>query len=139
MASIGFEIDQIVSTPVSSLTDLDDILNQKVIEGARDTIIALKEQGHKIVFYTRRDVSTALMTEKWLDKNKIPYDQISFNRPHSTTIFFSDNTRRFTSWDNVKADLRSVGLWKDKVKPIENLGGQNTAIPPIDGVQKLKK
>ena len=138
MATIGFEIDSIVSTPITHLTDLAEVSTQKLIEGAKDVILELKKQGHKIVFYTRRDVSTALATESWLDKNKIPYDQITFNRPHTTTIFFSENSRRFTTWDNVVSELRAIGVYKDPILPTDNNDSLNQVENTTGGVQKLK-
>lgn len=110
MTYFAFEIDGLISEPVESLTKLDNIHKQKVIDGAVGVLKKIKEKGHFITLYTKRDVSTALDTQAWLDKNKIPHDNIIFNRPVLPTLFFSADFRQFVSWQKVEDELKEYGF-----------------------------
>lgn len=56
------------------------VINLSVIEGAKDYIDKLKEDGHDIILITGRDngeySNPREMTELWLEKNNIYYDKL---------------------------------------------------------------
>jgi len=137
---IGFELDGVISTPVKSLTDLSGIAEQKVLEGVKEVLKMLKDSGHDIVIFTKRDVSTALDTERWLDKNKIPYDQIMYNRPSSMALFFTDNNRQFVSWTGVKNELVKYGVLQEneKTQAVKTIRVELPTQSDKGNIQKLK-
>jgi len=51
------------------------------IDGARETLLFLKNRGHKIVLSTARFESDREVTEKWLSDHDFVYDEIFFNKP----------------------------------------------------------
>ena len=53
-------------------------LDLEVIEGARETLERLAER-HRLVLVTSRPERVRPHTEKWLDKNKIRYDELHFS------------------------------------------------------------
>lgn len=120
--NLGFELDSIICTPVKQMTDIESIASQEVIEGAKEMLNEIKTQGHRIVIYTHRNVSTALETEAWLSKNRIPYDQIIFDRPRNMIMLFAEDCRQFKSWKDVKDELVRYGLLKeiDKTSVIQS-------------------
>ena len=130
---IGFELDDLISTPIKRLTDLEDIPKQTVIEGAVEVLTKIKEAGHQIVIYTNRDASTMLETQRWLDKNKIPHHHVYFNRPKMFRIFAKD-CQEFINWEETKKHLEKYDIVK-KEKTLEdvNKGTVN------NGVQDLRK
>ena len=132
---IGFELDNIICTPIKSMTDLEEISKQQVLEGAKEFLIKLKEAGHQITIMTHRDGSTALDTERWLDKNKIPYHHIMYNRPRNVFVLFAPDCRQFISWDATQKELEQYGILRaDKPVEIEKVQPGNNS-----GIQELKK
>ena len=119
--NIGFEIDEMISTPVRVLTDANDVRVQKVIVDARETLQKIKAAGHQVILYTRRDVSTGIETENWLNRNGIPYDKIVFNRPHAMMMYFAPDVREFGDWATTKAELYKNGVIK-KDEKVEDTG-----------------
>lgn len=134
---IGFEIDNLICTSVSSLTNREAIEKQTPIEGAKEVLDTLKQQGHAIVIYTKRDASVALETEAWLSKNKIPYDQIIFDKPRRLAIYFSSECRQFTSWTKVKQELLDYGFLQETKESLrqKTIGAQ---LPPQDTTGKVQ-
>ena len=132
---IGFELDNIICTPIKCMTDLEEISKQEVLAGAREFLVTLKEAGHQITILTHRDSSTALDTERWLDKNKIPYHYVVYNRPRNVFLLFAPDCRQFVSWEDTRKELEKYGILRE-IKPIEIEKSQ----PGNDsGVQELKK
>jgi hypothetical protein len=132
---IGFEIDGIISSPVKCMTDLEEIAKQEVLAGAREFLKSLKDAGHQITILTHRDSSTALDTERWMDKNQIPYHHIMYNRPRSVFLLFAPDCRQFINWDETRKELEKYGILKE-VKKIELENSQPTS---NTGIQELKK
>lgn len=124
---VGFEIDDLISTPVRTLTDSCDVRAQKVIVDARETLEAVRAAGHQILLYTRRDVSVGIETETWLQRNKIPYDKIIFNRPHNMVVYFSADVRQFVDWKRTRTELQKYGVVKGKEGEVLDTG------TPADG------
>lgn len=111
--NIGFELDSIICTPIKQMTDISAISEQTVLEGAKEMLNEIKAQGHRVIVYTHRNVSTALETEAWLSKNRVPYDQIIFDRPRMMVMLFAEDCRQFKSWNGVKDELIKYGIMKD--------------------------
>lgn len=138
---IAFEVDSVISSPVKKLTDRESIEQQTAIDGAKEVLDEIRKQGHQIVIYTKRDSSTALETEAWLKKNKMPYDQIIFGRARNTMIFFSPDSRQFVNWKGVKEELIRNGFLVNK-KQEEEDKIIKTDLPSHDSqgsIQDLKK
>ena len=132
---IGFELDNMICTPIKRMTDLEEISKQEVLAGAKEFLIELKNAGHQIVILTHRDASTALDTERFLDKNKIPYHHIMYNRPRNVFLLFAPDCRQFVSWEDTRKELEKYGVLKE-IKPVEI---DTTQPGNTSGVQELKK
>ena len=132
---IGFEIDAILCKPVKGMTNLEEIEKAEVLEGAKDFLVKIKEAGHQIIILTHRDSSTALSTERWLDKNRIPYHHILYNRPRNVFLLFAPDCRQFVNWDETRKELEKYGVLREE-KPIEI---DKTQPESNSGIQELKK
>jgi uncharacterized HAD superfamily protein len=97
---IAFELDDIISSPVSNFMALSDAEKCTVKEKSKETIDQLKTLGHTIVIFTKRDASLMASTEYWLQKNKIQYDRILFNKPQYDMLV-DTKCFKFTSWDDL--------------------------------------
>ena len=107
---IGFEVDNIISTPLEHLTSIDEVRDRKPIQEIIDLIKEIKQAGHHIVIYTKRDASLGPETEMWLSKHKVPYDRIMFNRPVTPVLFFSNESRQFHNYQTTKEELIKHGV-----------------------------
>ena len=94
---IALDIDSIVSTPILNIAALRDVSQCTVLTGAKDALDELKKLGHRILFYTNRDASLGPDTEAWLQKNKISYDGIIFNKPQYD-ILLDQRAHKFIDW-----------------------------------------
>lgn len=100
--------------------------NLKPIKGAIDKINKLKEDGHYIIIYTARRMKThksnrgkiladvGKITLDWLEKHKVPYDEIYFGKPWAD-IYIDDNAFRFKDWSNIADDGSSLPVSKEKL------------------------
>lgn len=108
---IALEIDDIVSTPLSNSYALNEVHECKIIPGAKEALEKLKKLNHTILIYSKRDVSLIMDTEVWLQKNKIPYDQILLGKPRYD-ILLDDKAFKFTNWneflEKYKHTLQSI-------------------------------
>jgi len=85
------------------------------VPGAIEKLKQLKEAGHYIIIQTARHMKTCegnigrvqarigAPTLNWLEKNKVPYDEIYFGKPWAQ-IYIDDNAYRFETWDSIKGD-----------------------------------
>lgn len=95
------------------------------VDGAPESLRALKENGHYIIINTARHMKTcqgnlgavaakiSLITLKWLEKYNIPYDEIYFGKPHAD-VYIDDNAYRFSKWEDIKDDGSNLPLSKEK-------------------------
>lgn len=95
------------------------------VEGAPERLKELKENGHYIIINTARHMKTCqgnvgsvtarigLITLQWLEKHNIPYDEIYFGKPHAD-VYIDDNAYRFSSWNDVTGDGKSLPVSKEK-------------------------
>ena len=97
----------------------------KPIDGSIEKIKKLKENGHYIIIYTARHMKTCdgnvskvlakigKITLDWLDKYKVPYDEIVFGKPWAD-IYIDDNGFRFESWDKINDDGSNLPISNEK-------------------------
>ena len=108
--NIGIELDNVISSPVSDYMAMTDVANTKVLEGSKETLDKLKSMGHTITIYTSRDASLGPDTEMWLQRNKLTYDRIIFNKPVLDMII-DKKSYKFDNWEsflkNYKYHLRN--------------------------------
>lgn len=85
------------------------------VPGAIEKLKQLKEAGHYIIIQTARHMKTCegnvgrvharigASTLNWLEKNKVPYDEIYFGKPWAQ-IYIDDNAFRFDNWNLINGD-----------------------------------
>jgi capsule biosynthesis phosphatase len=95
------------------------------VDGAPESLRALKENGHYIIINTARHMKTcqgnlgavqariSLITLNWLEKYGVPYDEIYFGKPHAD-IYIDDNAYRFIDWQSIANDGGSLPVSKEK-------------------------
>lgn len=83
--------------------------------GAVERMNDLKENGFYIIISTARNMETqganvgkvlrniGKITLDWLDKYKIPYDEIYFGKPNAQ-VYIDDRALRFSDWKKINAD-----------------------------------
>ena len=113
---IVFDLDGVIcelKKPSESYADV--IPKNDVIEKMRD----LKEDGHYLIIHTGRhmrtcdgDVSKVIekigkITEDWLEKWKVPYDELIFGKPHAD-IYIDDLGIEFSTKDKLDKKIESL-------------------------------
>ena len=89
------------------------LIHEKPMPGAKRVIDKLKKEGFKIIVLTVRlnpsfggDLKwKRWVIEDWLQKNKIPFDDITNHKP-SADCYIYNKAIRFTSWSKTETDLR---------------------------------
>lgn len=120
------------SRPTRLCIDLDGVIcalrkphekyeNLKPIPGAVKALQDLKKSGAYIIINTARNMKTqeanlgrvqaniGLITLAWLQKHKVPYDEIYFGKPWAD-VYIDDNALEFSSWNQTKAKLKKKRL-----------------------------
>lgn len=84
--------------------------------GAVEKLQSWKQQGHYIIIATARHMKTCngnvgLVLAKqgktlfdWLDKHKIPYDEVWFGKPLAD-CYIDDKAIKFTSWEEISRKI----------------------------------
>ena len=113
---IVFDLDGVIcelKKPSESYADV--IPKSDIIEKMRD----LKEDGHYLIIHTGRhmrtcdgDVSKVIkkigkITEDWLEKWKVPYDELIFGKPHAD-IYIDDLGIEFSTKDKLDKKIESL-------------------------------
>jgi len=85
--------------------------NKVVIDGMKK----LHDQGYKIILHTARRMLTfngdidkiiadvGLITHEWLSQHDVPYDELIWGKPYSSTYYVDDkamNLQEFKEWTN---------------------------------------
>ena len=95
------------------------------VNGAPESLKALKAAGHYVIINTARHMKTcqgnlgmvtariSLITLKWLEKYDIPYDEIYFGKPHAD-VYIDDNAYRFNSWNDISSSGDNLPVSKEK-------------------------
>ena len=113
---IVFDLDGVIcelKKPSESYSDV--IPKKKVIQKMRD----LKEEGHYLIIHTGRHMRTCngdvakvvekigKVTEDWLEKWKVPYDELVFGKPYAD-IYIDDLGVEFSSSEKLGKKLESI-------------------------------
>lgn len=88
------------------------LIHEKPMPGAKEFLTKLKKEGYKIVVFTVRlnpkfggDLKWKKWNiEYWFKKFKIPYDEITNNKPDAD-IYIDDKCTRFTSWSEIETSF----------------------------------
>ena len=76
----------------------------KPLDAAVESLRQLRELGHTIIVYSARTWEEYEMTVDWLDRHKIPFDQLILGKPQGD-IWIDDRALRFTSWKEVMGEI----------------------------------
>lgn len=69
-------------------------------KGTIKTMTAIKKMGFRIVIFTARIERERKVTERWLKKNKVPYDELVMNKPRGW-LYPDDFGYRFDGWGSL--------------------------------------
>jgi hypothetical protein len=69
------------------------MVDAKEIEGAREWINSLYDQGHNICFFTARLPIHAEATERWLSSHGFKYHSVVYGKPRGGEYFYVDNLK----------------------------------------------
>ena len=71
------------------------------LPGARDALIKLRDDGHKVTIFTTMAVSVhgKNAVQDWMDYYDIPYWLVTATKPNAV-IFVDDKAIRHTTWPN---------------------------------------
>lgn len=123
---ICIDLDNVIAKFKQNKQTYKDV---KPIPGAIQKIQKLKQNGHYIIIQTARHMKTCqsnqgLIVKKigkitldWLEKYKIPYDEIYFGKPHAD-IYIDDNAYRFKNWKNIKDDGSNLPKSNEKTQNV---------------------
>jgi len=85
-------------------------------KGSVETLNKLKDDGHYIIILTARNMETfnnnigkiiayqSPIVIKWLDRHKIPYDELHFGKPVAD-FYVDDKGYKLEDWDKFSKDL----------------------------------
>lgn len=77
----------------------------KPIEGARDAILKLKNEGNEIIIFTVRGGTPHYVAE-WMNFFNIPFDEITNIKPDDVAFFIDDHGLRFEGdWTKTLEDI----------------------------------
>ena len=82
--NIAFDLDNTLCTSIRRYHP-EDILKVKPRKKMLEIIKQLKEKGHKIMIFTRRNAcgkNARKLTKQWLKKYDVPYDKLITKKPH---------------------------------------------------------
>ena len=91
----------------------------KPIPGAIETLQRLKKEGHYIIILTARNMVThnsnmgkiiahqSPIVIEWLNKHKIPYDELHFGKPVAD-YYVDDKAVRMTGWETFNQNLENL-------------------------------
>ena len=113
---IVFDLDGVIcELKKPSESYLEVIPKKKVIQKMRD----LKEEGHYLIIHTGRHMRTCngdvekviervgKVTEDWLEKWKVPYDELVFGKPYAD-MYIDDLGIEFSSSEKLGKKLESI-------------------------------
>jgi len=104
-----FDLDGTICHTKKETETYSDVLP---LEGAAETLQSLKQQGHYIIIYTARHMKTCngdvslvkekvgKITEDWLAKHEIPYDELIFGKPLADQ-YIDDRAIQFKTWKDL--------------------------------------
>lgn len=100
--SSGIDFDQAEIKP-------EVLLVAKPIQGAVEAVKKLFEEGHKIVFYTARSMSSKQITERWLNKHGFPFHHVECEKLVAH-VYIDDRAIVGDDWEKVLENLQRTDL-----------------------------
>jgi len=92
---------------------LDGEIYDKPVEGAREALQKLSEDYRIVVFSARAKTPEGRKSiKKWLEKHKIPFDEITSNKPPAFA-YIDDRAIRFESWGKTLKALETLREMED--------------------------
>ncbi len=92
------------------------LLHEDPMDGAKEAMEQLKKEGYRITVLTVR-LNPSMpgndlrwkkwVIQNWLEKNEIPFDEITNNKPKAV-VYIDDKAIKFTTW---KQTLRQFHLF----------------------------
>ena len=76
----------------------------KVNPGAKKALNLLKKRGFTLIIYSARTWAEYELTIDWLNKNKIPFDQLILGKPQGN-YWVDDRAIKYKSWENVLKEI----------------------------------
>jgi len=106
---IAFDLDNTLCTSIRRFHP-EDILKVEPKKNILKILRQLKERGHKIIIFTRRNAcgkNARKLTKQWLKKYKIPYDKLITNKPHFDILI---DDRAFNPHQSLLVNFRSIEI-----------------------------
>ena len=138
--TIQEDLFKIVNSPELQLT-------AKPFDGAKEAILLLKEEGHKIHFITSRPKTNKHATVEWLQNNDIPFDKLEiigrgeekgfYGNKLNLDMFVDDLEKHLVSMFNHKKEW-SKGLllfnrpWNTKDTRFNRVGGWEEIVDYVE-------
>lgn len=94
---VAIELDGIICTPIPNYMALSEVDKCTLLPCAKESLDKIVSLGHRIMIYTSRDASLGPATEVWLQKNKIPYNNILCNKPRYD-LSIDSRVHKFSDW-----------------------------------------
>jgi hypothetical protein len=86
------DIDGTISDDVDNEEPLERFLDAKVLPGAKEFVLRLYNQGHRVYFFTSRTSKHhRIVTLNWLKSNGFRYHGIIFDKPRFGNYHWIDN------------------------------------------------
>jgi len=112
--TIAFDMDNTICTSIRRYHP-EDILKVRPRKKMLKIINQLKERGHKIIIFTRRNAcgkDARKLTEQWLKKYKIPYDKLITEKPHFDILIddraLNPHQSKFINFSCVEIECESI-------------------------------
>lgn len=67
----------------------------------------LKKKGYIIIIYTAREYIYSGVTQEWLHRHSIPYNQIRFDKPRAS-VYIDDRAFNYQKGDDIKKLFEKV-------------------------------
>lgn len=72
--------------------------HSKVYPEAITFLRALKERGHEVIIYSSRHSEDRELTEKFLEENNVPFDELVLGKPRAE-LYIDDRAMKFKGWN----------------------------------------
>lgn len=103
------------------VVDLDGVIAQgsnypnyeecRVVPGATEYLLSLKDAGHYIVIYSARWEVDREVTELWLFVHGVPYDKLILGKPLAD-VYLDDRAMKFEDWESAWDQIEKLSKQK---------------------------
>lgn len=109
--AIVFDLDGVICTPGRSKDTFERYGLAKPVSEIINSMWQLKEHGYHIIIHTARRMVThddnvadvikdvGEITENWLRKHHVPYDELVFGKPYSEHYYVDDKAMNLEQYD----------------------------------------